>query len=102
MLERLRGEAESLDGEDATQFRQLLAGLEAEHVAARAAMLEALDGERYTALLDRLEAAGDPPLAGDELGLRDIWQSEHARLRKAVEHSRPTPTTTHSTPFGSR
>ena len=85
MLEHLRGEAESLDGEDATQFRQLLAGLEAEHVAARAAMLEALDGERYTPLLDRLEAAGDPPLTGDELELRDIWQSEHARLRKAVE-----------------
>ena len=86
MLEHLRGEAESLDRDDAARFRRVLERLESQHVDARSALLEALEGERYLDLLDRVEAAGDPPLTGGEdLELRAIWRSEHTRLRRKVE-----------------
>jgi CHAD domain-containing protein len=86
MLERLRAEIATLDGEDEEAGRALVAELELEREAARNVLLEALLSDRYLALLDRVEAAGDPPLAGvDDVGLVDVWRAERARLNTAVE-----------------
>ena len=85
LLEHLRGEAESLDGEDREAAAGLLRELGRERRNARRRLLRALGSARYESLLDRVEAAGDPPLAdGQGLELVDIWRSEHAKLRKAV------------------
>jgi CHAD domain-containing protein len=85
LLEHLRGEAESLDGEDSKAAAGLLRELGRERRNARRRLLRVLGSVRYEALLDRVEAAGDPPLAEAEgLELVDIWRSQHAKLRKAV------------------
>jgi serine/threonine protein kinase len=64
---------------------ELLAALDEERVASRAELEAALSGERYLALLDRLEAAGEAPLGGDGAELDDVWSREHRRLRSAVK-----------------
>jgi CHAD domain-containing protein len=93
VLEHLRAEAVTLGDEDAKRFERALARLDGEHAQARADLVEALESDRYLALLDSVEAAGDPPLADDEdVELRDIWRSEHARLRKAVGRLGDDPT----------
>jgi CHAD domain-containing protein len=87
LVDHLRREAASLGGDDAAGAEIILAALGKERRAARRRLVRALEDARYDALLDRLEAAGDPPLApaGDALPtLVDVWRSEHARLRKAV------------------
>ena len=56
MLDRLRAEVAGL-GDDAEAAAGLLASLEEERAAAYRDVVETLDGDRYFALLDRLEAA---------------------------------------------
>ena len=86
LLERLRAEVAALDGPDAAGATTVLRVLGRERATARRRLLRVLSSERYLALLDRLEAAADPPLATPtpELTVEDIWRAEHARLRKAV------------------
>jgi CHAD domain-containing protein len=87
LVDHLREEAASLGAEEAAGAEILLAALAKERRAARRNLVRALEDERYDALLDRLEAAGDPPLAPEDRAsptLVDVWRSEHARLRKAV------------------
>jgi CHAD domain-containing protein len=64
LLERLHAEAAELDPVDRTAANRLLRALERERTRARRALLKALDGARYPALLDSFEAA----LAGLEPG----------------------------------
>ena len=86
LLEHLRAEAALLDGEDAQAAGELVAALEEQHAGARARLVAALDSERYLALLNRLEAAAEPPLEPEQnVGLGEIWSSEHRRLRAAVK-----------------
>jgi CHAD domain-containing protein len=81
MLERLRAEVASL-GEDGASAQGLIEQLEAERAQAYVAVVEALDSERYTALLDRVEAATAPPLSGDTTTLARIWHREVKRMRR--------------------
>lgn len=82
--ERLAEEAAGL-GDDGAGAAPLLAEVSAERAAARAAAVEALSGERYLALLERLEAVGKPPLSGTTVTLAEIWRAETKRTRKAFE-----------------
>jgi CHAD domain-containing protein len=82
MLERLGAEIDGLggDGEAATS---LLDTLEEERATAYRDVVETLEGERYLALLDRLEGAAAPPLSGDDRPLAKIFAREAKRMRKA-------------------
>ena len=84
MIDHLRVEAATLDGADVDAAAGLVAGLEVERQHARDTLLASMRSARYTDLLDRVAAACDPPLAGDDTELLDIWRSEHTRLRKAI------------------
>ena len=63
----------------------LLAALEDDRAAAYRDVVETLGGERYFALLDRLEAAAEPPLSGDETTLTKIFHREAKRMRRTFE-----------------
>ena len=84
MLERLRSEIEDL-GEDGEGAAGLLEALEEDRAAAYRDVAETLDGDRYYALLDRVEAAAAPPLSGDDRSLAKIFKKEAKRMRKAFD-----------------
>lgn len=81
MLARLRVEIEAL-GDDAPGASGLLAELEVERAAAYRDVAATLEGERYFALLDRLETAAMPPLSGDSTSLKTIFHREAKRMRR--------------------
>jgi len=92
-VERGRDEASAVvtldgvrDGEDGDGGRAILGALGRERTASRRRLARALGSARYFALLDRLEAAADPPLAdpSPDLSLAAIWRAEHSTLKKAV------------------
>jgi CHAD domain-containing protein len=70
LMERLEHQAMSLAKEDAANVAGTIGRLGKEREAARVRLLEAMDGLRYTALLDRLtDAASEPQFAeGDGAG----------------------------------
>ena len=84
MLGRLRADVAAL-GRDAHPMTGLLDAFEAERAAAYRDVVETLAGDRYYALLDRLEVAGSPPLTGDETSLATIFHREAKRMRKTFE-----------------
>jgi CHAD domain-containing protein len=84
MLDRLRAEVADL-GPDADAAAGLLASLEEDRTAAYRDVAETLDGDRYFALLDRIEAAAQPPLSGDDTTLKKIFHREAKRMRKTFE-----------------
>ena len=81
MLDRLRAEVAAL-GDDAEAAAGLLEGLEADRADAYRDVVETLRGDRYLALLDRLEAAAEPPLSGEEKTLTKIFHREAKRMRR--------------------
>ena len=91
MLDRLRAEVAAL-GDDAEAAAGLLEALEEERAAAYRDVVETLGGDRYFALLDRLEAAAAPPLTGDETTARDDLppggEADAADVRGARRRSR--------------
>ena len=91
LLDHLRIEAAALDGPDAAGATTVLRMLGRERATARRRLLRVLGSDRYLTLLDRLEAAGEPPLAAPApaLTVEDIWRAEHGRLRKAVARLGP-------------
>jgi CHAD domain-containing protein len=85
LIEHLRAEIELLEPPERRAGARLLALLGEEREAARITMLAAMSGDRYRALLDRLEAAPDHLPARDaNVTLADIAAREFARLRRAV------------------
>jgi CHAD domain-containing protein len=87
LLSRLRSEVARLGDPDAQAAAVLLRALGRERSNARRRLMRALEHERYEALLDRLEAAGDPPPAAeaaDHLTPEQLWRREHVQLRKVV------------------
>ena len=82
MLGRLRAEVRALGQHDAEATSGLLDALEAERAAAYRDVVETLGGDRYFALLDRLEIAAAPPLTGDETTLAAIFHREAKRMRR--------------------
>ena len=81
MLARLQAEVGALDG-DAEAASGLLEALEEDRAAAYRDVVDTLDGDRYFALLDRLEAAARPPLTGDDTALAQIFHREAKRMRR--------------------
>ncbi len=81
MLDRLGSEV-ALLADDAAAAQGLLEQLQAERAQAYEHVVEALESERYTALLDRLEGAVAPPLSGGTATLADLWRREARRLRR--------------------
>ena len=81
MLGRLREEVDAL-GSDAAAAAGLLDALAEERAVAYRDVVETLGGDRYFALLERLEAAAAPPLTGDETALAAIFHREVKRMRR--------------------
>jgi CHAD domain-containing protein len=96
MLLRLRREIATLPRRERTAGRVLVDRLEAEHGAARAEMLAALDDPRYTALLDRLAEAfrsplPTPPATLEQPALIELPRAEFRKLRRDVEQAGADP-----------
>jgi len=69
LMAELRAQIASLEGPDAAAAARLLVQLGSEREQANARLLEVLDGEPYTLLLDRLvAAAANPPMADPAAG----------------------------------
>ena len=83
MLGRLRTEVEALGSDAASCLGSAGGTREGAGRLRYRDVGETLDGDRYFALLDRLEAATVPPLTGDETSLAKIFQREAKRMRKA-------------------
>jgi CHAD domain-containing protein len=84
MLGRFREEVETL-GADGEGAAGLLEALEEERAAAYRDVAETLQGDRYYALLGRLEAAGSPPPSGEEITLAKIFEKETKRMRRKFD-----------------
>jgi CHAD domain-containing protein len=85
LIERLRAELELLEPSERRAAARFLALLGEERESARVAMLAAMSGDRYFALLDRLEAAAAAlPVREADVTLAEIAAREFARLRRAV------------------
>jgi CHAD domain-containing protein len=92
LIDHLAGEVAQL-GADEPAGQLLLDGLQAERDAARKRLLEALDSERYPAVLGAFESAIEtlPPLEGS--GAADqIARDEFRRLKKAADALPKNPT----------
>ncbi|HET7743691.1 MAG TPA: CHAD domain-containing protein, partial [Gaiellaceae bacterium] len=82
LLEHLHEDLATLGEED--RLGDLVESLESELASARKEAIAALDDERYLRLLDRLEAASEPPAAPDPSTetLASVWSHELDRLRR--------------------
>jgi CHAD domain-containing protein len=85
LIDRLREDAASLEPEERRALRSLFRTLERRRVSARRALLDALESERYVALLDRLEReVAEPRTSDSEASLHELAAAEFKRLVKAV------------------
>ena len=83
LLDYLRREAEVLEPAEREAFAPVFAELEEERERARGALLEGISGERYFALLDRIEAAAASPAVAEEAPeLSALFAAELRRLRR--------------------
>jgi CHAD domain-containing protein len=91
LLENLRGEAEGL-GDDTRSAELLLAALGREHDQRRTELLQALDSDRYLALLDTFAAAvaSLPELDAPD-GLQPLAADALRKLRKAYRSTPDDP-----------
>ena len=93
LLDRLRTQVDALPDDDRFAAERLLQLLAADRELARAHLLEALEGERYLALLDRLgEFARQPAATGREKPLRALASRQFERLRDSVAKLPSEPT----------
>jgi CHAD domain-containing protein len=85
LLAHLREEAARLGDEEEFAAQRIVHGLEAERKEARGALLEALESERYAALLDRLEQAALAPVGKEvAVALPALAAAEFESLRKVA------------------
>jgi CHAD domain-containing protein len=92
LIEHLRAEVAALDHAERDALAGVFERLEAERTAARTALLDALESDRYLALLDRIEQAAElPRTLDDERSLASLWRREWKRLRGAVDALAETP-----------
>jgi CHAD domain-containing protein len=81
----LTQEVASLDAGDAILGARLLAPLAEQGRSARAALMVALESDRYLAVLDSVEAAAEaPPLRRADLSLEKMAKKEFRKLRDQV------------------
>jgi CHAD domain-containing protein len=92
LLERLRGEAATLDPVDAAAAERLLRGLRSRRTRARRTLLRALDSSRYATLLDRFESTIDElePAATDAT-LDELASQQLKKLRNEVKEAGEDP-----------
>jgi CHAD domain-containing protein len=88
LLAHLREACATLRPSERRACERLLERLEAERTAARAALLQTLESDRYLLLLERLETAAQEPVVSDTIvSLMDIAGAEFKKLRRAVKVS---------------
>ena len=88
LVAHLIEQAEALGTEDIETALTALLPLEAEHARAREAVLEALDGERYLALLAALDASVDAPPVVADASPEHIAAKEFRKLSKHLGRRR--------------
>ena len=96
MIDRLRGEVATLPSAELAAGDRLISVLEADRVAARAAMLDELDSDRHATLRRHLiEAVSaplpEPPEDVARPALIDLVRAETRKLTKAVRRGGPNP-----------
>jgi CHAD domain-containing protein len=92
LLERLRAEVASLPSEDRFAAERLLQVLATDRDVAHAQLVEALESERYLALLDRLAAfALEPPLNGREKDVSSLAARAFQKVRDSVSDLQEEP-----------
>jgi CHAD domain-containing protein len=85
LLERMRAEVDSLPSEDRFAAERLLQVLATDRDVAQTQLVEALESDRYLALLDELAAlALEPPLNGRNKGASCLAAEEFRKVRDAV------------------
>jgi CHAD domain-containing protein len=93
LLERLRGEAATLDPADAAAAERLFRGLRARRTRARRTLLRTLDGSRYATLLDRFQSTLDElEPASTDVSLDELAARQMKALRREVKEVGETPT----------
>ena len=85
LVAHLVEQAEALGSEDIETALTALLPLEAEHARAREAVLEALDGERYLALLTALDNSVDAPPVVADASPEHIAAKEFRKLGKHLD-----------------
>lgn len=86
LLGHLEKESATLRAPERRAFEELLGRLRQQRIAARATLLQALESDRYLALLDRLEAGVQSAAAGDDsASLKSIAGAAFKKLRRAVK-----------------
>jgi CHAD domain-containing protein len=91
MLDHLRGELAAIGLPEELVGGEALGELEVERERKRAALLEALDSERYAALLDALERTAETLTIEKKAQTEKLAASEFRKLRRAVEAAGPAP-----------
>jgi CHAD domain-containing protein len=90
LLGHLDKECATLHPPERRAVERLLQALKRERAAARIVLLQALESDRYLALLERLEAGAQSPGVVDAtVSLADIAGAEFKRLRRAMQESGP-------------
>jgi len=90
LLGYLDRECATLDPSERRAFGRVLSVLQRERVEARAVLLQALESNRYLALLDRAAAAAHSPAVADAaVSLMDIARAEYKKLRRAMREYGP-------------
>jgi CHAD domain-containing protein len=90
LLANLDAQMGELDKEERFAAKRISQGLDQERAEARGALLEALESERYAALLDSLGvAAPPPPEKPSEAELSVLAKAEFKTLRKAARNLGP-------------
>jgi CHAD domain-containing protein len=90
LLANLDVQMGELEKEERFAAKRICQGLEHERVEARGALLEALESERYAALLDRLGVAAPPPPAKpSDADLPALAKAEFRSLKKAARSLQP-------------
>ncbi len=90
MRQHLQDQATTVAHGDRRALGRLLAGIDAQRAAARATMLEGLNGDRYLKLLERLRKAALAPRATDPTAsLAHFAAKEFKKLRRAMRDFDP-------------
>ena len=88
LLGHLDKECSTLRVPERRAFEGLMERLQQQRMAARVTLLEALESDRYLALLERLEAGVLSSAVGDAaVSLTDIARAEFKKLRRAIKAS---------------
>jgi CHAD domain-containing protein len=90
LLGHLDKECAALNLPERRAIERLLQALKRERAAARVVLLQALESDRYQALLERLEIGAQSPAVVDAtVSLADIAGAEFMTLRRAMQESGP-------------